>query len=126
MSRPRAQKTNQFNAIRLSFNHQAVLENDAVSLPAESLMSGWDQLPYLGMLVEFVQQAQAKGLLVVISCGRVSDSIPNGLWYDHSVTEELVLKSWESIASMLCAEWNVIGADLQNEVTLALSDPPKM
>ena len=110
-----------FNAVRLSFSHEAVLQNAAIDLPADSHMSEWSGLPFLGMLVEFVSELAARGMLVIMACGRVSatsspESAEEGLWYNSAVSDAQILKSWESIASVLCTEWNVIGVDVQNEV----------
>jgi hypothetical protein len=89
-------------------------------------MAEWNQIPYLGMLVEFARAAEERGILIVLVSSRISEyadagSPEEGLWYNSEVSEARVLDSWMSLAQMFCGTWNVIGVDLQNEVRLAAS-----
>ena len=118
---------NNFNAIRLLFNHEHVLQNDIVEAPQEA--SELFQTRYIDMFLVLAQEAAQRGLLIMIACHRVKhDAWPGaGLWYDDTlgITETVVKDSWTRMASVLCQQWNIVAADLQNEVrhTTALSIP---
>lgn len=111
-------KENHFNAIRLLFNHEHVLKNDIVDAP--KLATVLFQTRYIDMFLVLAREAAQRGLLVMIACHRVKhDAWPGaGLWYDDSLgfTEDVVKESWSKLASVLCGQWNVVAADLVNEV----------
>ena len=108
---------NQFNAIRLLFNHEHVLKDDIVDAPAKAQLLF--QKRYVEMFKVLARVAAERGILVMIACHRINqDAWPgSGLWYDTSLgfPESRVLQSWSKIASALCGQWNVVAADLQNE-----------
>ena len=45
------------------------------------------------------------------------DEVPaadgGGLWFSDDLLETDAIRSWSSLAAMLCNEWNVVGVDLQ-------------
>lgn len=114
-----------FNAIRLLFNHEHVLKNDLVELKSDGEHGDGEQglhgLRYLEVFALLAREAASRGILVVIACHRVlHDAWPgSGLWFDDTLgyPEARVKRSWSAVAAALCGEsqWNVIGADLQNE-----------
>lgn len=108
-----------FNAVRVLFNHRSVLED------ADLNVDGFDPrknpelvgLRYTGMLLLLAQKAAEHQLLVCYCAARTTPTAfpTNGLWYDEDVSEQDVLKSWHALAALLCPQWNVFAADLQNE-----------
>ena len=104
-----------FNAIRLLFNHEHILKNDIVAAPqSEQLLF---QTRYIDMFVVLAREAAKRGMLVMIGCHRIThEAWPgDGLWYGQGYSESRVLDSWTALTKILCNEWNVFGADLQNE-----------
>jgi hypothetical protein len=112
-------KRNQFNAIRLLFNHEHILKNDIVDAPKEATILF--QTRYIEMFLILAREAAERGILVMMACHRMTpEAWPGkGLWYDDELgfTEEVVKESWTKLASVLCKQWNVVAADLQNEVS---------
>ena len=112
-------KSNQFNAVRLLFNHEHVLKNDIVDTPQQERFLF--QTRYVDMFKVFAREAGKRGILVMIACHRIThDTWPGeGLWYDarRGYSEERVKQSWSLLADALCKHWNVFAADLQNEVS---------
>ncbi|KAL3923959.1 MAG: hypothetical protein SGPRY_004061 [Prymnesium sp.] len=112
---------NKFNAIRLLFNHKAVLDDAVVdpSWPNAHSVTRAGQNTYLQMFLAISKIAARHGLLVMMACHRLdSTSWPGkGLWYDNSIgiDEQAVMRSWRKIAAELCAQWNVFAVDIQNE-----------
>lgn len=115
-----------FNAIRLPFAHQSVLDNAPVSFAhfdprMNPLLLDDDTgqgVVYQQALLQLAKAAASRHLLVVISCQRLKASAPNyGLWYNNTlgVSEESAGRSWEQLADVLCAQWNVVGVDLYQE-----------
>ena len=107
------------NAIRLLFNHEAVLEDLPID-PAElKLAPELKGTTYLQMFTMLAQAAAKRGLLVLFGCHRLSPTAwpGKGLWYDTDagLDEARILESWDKVAAALCAEWNVFAVDLQNE-----------
>ena len=116
--------TNGFNAIRLSINHRDVLDDSAVDLTGidpEQLPTEWKRpgkaLSYSFMLKIFAQKAAEKGLLVMITCSRLTrvemkDVDGGGLWFSDELGEGDVMHSWTALGAALCNQWNVVGVDL--------------
>ena len=72
----------------------------------------------LGALKLLVRRAASAGILVLLDMHRLVGSIwpePGGLWFNELVPEAAVHAAWRRLAALLCAEWNVMGADLFNE-----------
>ena len=110
-------KQHDFNAIRLLFNHEDVLKDDIVETPPEE--ASLFQVRYLEMFGVLAREAARHGIMVLVACHRVTpEAWPGeGLWYDkkRGYTESTVRQSWSRVAAALCGQWNVFGADLQNE-----------
>ena len=110
-------KTNNFNAIRLLFNHDSVLKDDIVETPRRERLLF--QVRYLEMFAVIAREAAKRGILVMLACHRITKSAwpGKGLWYDSALgfSEVRVQQSWDAVAQHLCGSWNVIGVDLQNE-----------
>jgi aryl-phospho-beta-D-glucosidase BglC (GH1 family) len=106
-----------FNAIRLLFNHEHILKNDIAESPVEEPLLF--QVRYLEMFHIIAREAASRGILIMLACHRIkADAWPGkGLWYDDSIgfPESRVKESWSAIAKLLCSQWNVFAADLQNE-----------
>ena len=112
-------RTHKFNAIRLHFSHQTVLQNEPISVPSDSEMKEWDKIPYIGMLVEFAKAAEELGILIILVSSRLSEdadpgSPEEGMWYNSQINEQQVTESWFALSKMFCDKWNVVGVDLQN------------
>ena len=111
--------THNFNAIRLPFNHAAVLANERVPAQAFDARKNPELVGvhYLEMLRILAKRAAEAGLLVLPTCHRMSagEWPGDGLWFSASLTEQQAVTSWQHVAKTLCTEWNVMGADLQNE-----------
>lgn len=129
---------NNFNALRLPFNHKAVRQNSFIPLASFSpilnpeLINVHTGTPvrYLEMLQAIADAAAKHNILVVLACDRLSaDAFPgNGLWYEeHGALDEAATQdSWSRLAQALCGKWNVVAADLMNEphkATWAKNDP---
>jgi endoglucanase len=114
---------NDFNAVRLLFNHRSILaSSDPLTAPplqtdGLALAPELKGVSYVEMFVRLAQEAARHGILILLACHRLSPKAwpGEGLWYDKEIQEENVLDSWEFIAAALCGQWNVIGVDLQNE-----------
>ena len=110
-------KSHEFNAVRLLFNHEDVLKDDIVETPPEE--ASLFQVRYLEMFGVIAREAARHGIIVLVACHRVTpEAWPGeGLWYDtkRGYTESTVRQSWSRVADALCGQWNVFGADLQNE-----------
>ena len=106
-----------FNAIRLGFNHQAVLEAKPVLHFDASVEPSLQGKRYVESLVLIVQAAARHNILVTLMCGRLTpEDVPgNGLWYSEKVPEEEVKHSWTQLARGLCGQWNVFAVDLFDE-----------
>lgn len=103
------------NAIRLPFSHGAVLRNDVVRDFDASLNPQLVDASYLDSLVVIAQEAERHGILVQLASHRIDDSPDRGLWYSNQIREVGIMQSWSNVSHRLCGQWNVMGADLQNE-----------
>lgn len=106
-----------FNALRVAFNHQAVLESKPVlhfDASAEPLLVG---KRYVESLVLVARAAAKHNIIVTFVAGRLTpEDVPgNGLWYSEKVPEDEVLHSWTQMARGLCSQWNVFAVDLFDE-----------
>lgn len=109
-----------FNALRLPFDHERVVKNPVVGadmgdelLYAPELL----ELPYSHVLLTIARAAARRGILIVLACAKNSLATPpgsagGGHWVSDAVNEELAMRSWQRLAHALCAQSNVIGADL--------------
>ena len=103
-----------FNAVRIDFNHKAVLDALPVHHFDEQAESGLLGKKYLQALQVVIREAGKHGLLVALACTRLSahDSPGNGLWHSAAVPEEAVMRSWTKITNLLCASPNLFAVDL--------------
>ena len=108
---------NGFNALRLPFNHQSMLNNDKILLTGTSKARELRGLTYSEMFVAIAQKAAKYGILVMMTCHRTTPTAwpGEGLWHDSHISERQALDSWSKVADALCSQWNVFAADLQNE-----------
>ncbi|KAL1500419.1 hypothetical protein AB1Y20_013076 [Prymnesium parvum] len=106
-----------FNAVRLLFNHESVIKDGVIEPATAGKAAELVGLSYLEMFQSIAERAASRGILVMIACHRLRpDAWPGGgLWYDEFLDEGSVLRSWELLCAALCAQWNVVAADLQNE-----------
>lgn len=110
-----------FNAIRLHFSHQSVLRDPKLSVD-DDIMPEWDGITYQSMLADLVSRAERYRILIILVSSRLSEladlgTKENGLWYNSEVNEMQIFSSWEMLAKRFCDKWNVVGVDLQDEVT---------
>ena len=117
-------RRNDFNALRLPFNHKSVHENRPVDSRKidHALNPGLVDhegrgVNYLTSLQHVVLKAAEQRILVVLSANRLSptDWPGSGLWYSEEVPEETVLATWTKMSDAFCGHWNVIGVDLMHE-----------
>ena len=106
-----------FNAVRVAFNHQAVLESKPVlhfDASVEPLLQG---KRYIESLLLIARAAAQHNIVVTFVAGRLTpEDVPgNGLWYSEKVPEEEVKHSWTQMARGLCSQWNVFAVDLFEE-----------
>ena len=106
-------KDHKFNALRLLFNHQMVLDGAMLDPPntkwcAEHgvAVCAWEApelegYSYIDMFLKLAQVAAEHGILILMACHRLKpDAWPGkGLWYDETVTEERVKQSWSTLAA---------------------------
>ena len=110
-----------FNALRVAFNHQAVLESKPVlhfDASVEPLLAG---KRYVESLVLVARAAAKHNILVTFVAGRLTpEDVPgNGLWYSEKVPEDEVLHSWTQMARGLRSQWNVRGRPVRRCTTWA-------
>lgn len=123
-------KSNNFNAIRLLFNHQMILSDEPLEPPntawcAEHGVSpcGWESpeledFRYIAMFKKIAEVASQHGILILMAAHRLgpTDWPGNGLWYNGAINEQRVKESWTKLAQAMCHDsWNVFAVDLQNE-----------
>lgn len=72
---------------------------------------------YLEMFKKIAEVAADHGILIMMAAHRLNPKAwpGNGLWYDAVTSEARVMQSWNAISQLLCGQWNVFAADLQNE-----------
>ena len=129
---------NNFNSLRLPFNHKSVRQNDPLPpgsvnpLLNPELFNPHTGTPvrYIDMLLAVVDAAAKRNIIVVLACDRLSpEAFPGeGLWYEQhgALDEAATLDSWSRLATVMCGKWNVVAADLMNEphkATWAMGDP---
>ena len=123
-------KEHRFNAVRLLFNHQMVLDNTPLDPPDTEWCAahnvnpcGWEapelaNFHYIEMFKKIAEVAAEHGILVLMAAHRLgpNDWPGNGLWYNDVIDEDRVKQSWTQLAQAMCHDsWNVFAVDLQNE-----------
>jgi len=115
---------NRFNAMRIPFSLDMVLHNPAPS----SINFGGCQndhncnldlkgLSSLQVLDKMIAAAAQRGIAVMLDLHSFEPDAyaSNGLWYDSSHPESLVVQGWQMLASRYSKSPNVFAADLKNE-----------
>ena len=127
-----------FNAIRLFFNHESIVQNRRI--PEHITSCGFDcgyptgdtdynhvkyapeliNTTQVGMFKRIAQAAAQRHMLIMLVAVKCTPRSkrkqpPGGLWYEPTFPEARVLRSWNAIAAGLCDQWNVFAMDLQNE-----------
>ena len=112
-----------FNAVRLLFCHEAVLENKEVKatssgephVASEPKLVG---MAYLDMLKHVVDGLREHGIVVALVAHRLVCSTDerdlSGMWHLAAMDIWRVKSSWDALAAKLCHS-GVVAADLQNE-----------
>lgn len=104
-----------FNAVRLDFNHNSVLNGGDVKHFDPRVEPGLVGKRYLQALHYVAEEAAKHGLLVALACTRLSarEAGPgNGLWHSQEISEADVLNSWTKITNVFCSQPNVFAVDL--------------
>jgi hypothetical protein len=112
-------RENGFNAVRLLFNHEDVLADSPLDPPDEAKYGGgapWESkelahMSYLDMFVAIASAAAEHGILVMLSCHRLTrDAHWGGLWFSYALNEQRVYESWAKLIERTCDQWNVFAA----------------
>lgn len=113
-------KEHRFNAIRVpialdNFLRDPVVEGGSISTFANPNLK---LVTYRELLRIFVKRAADHDILVLLDLHRLEAKRwpTDGLWYSDSVAVESVIGAWERLATDFASEWNVLGADIYNEV----------
>jgi len=111
-------KNNSFNAIRVPFYLDLVL-NDATpnSINFYKMNTDLQGLTSLQVLDKVIAAAADMGLLIMLDLHsfQAGTFMEDGLWYDASHPESVVLQGWDKLISRYANQWNVIAFDLKNE-----------
>lgn len=105
-----------FNIIRLPYSVNA-LKSSNVSSINFSLGSNGDLIGKtpLEIMDLVIQEAERKGLMILLDSHRLNDSRIPEVWYGDGFTEEDWINTWKMLAQRYRNQRNVIGADLKNE-----------
>lgn len=119
-------KEHNFNAIRIplaldNFLRDPVVKGESVSTFANP---GLKLVTYRELLRAVVKRAAEYDILVLLDLHRLEAKLwpTDGLWYSDSADVETVISVWERLATDFVSSWNVIGADVFNEVRLRNCD----
>ncbi len=107
-----------FNAIRLPFSAQAVLDGGTLTGINFALNPDLAGLTPLRMMDKIVGYAGDIGLRIILDhhrSGAGAGPNGNGLWHDGAYTEARWIEMWETLAERYAGNPTVIGADLSNE-----------
>uniref|UniRef100_A0A6B2L8B1 Glycoside hydrolase family 5 domain-containing protein n=1 Tax=Arcella intermedia TaxID=1963864 RepID=A0A6B2L8B1_9EUKA len=109
---------NSFNAIRVPFYLELML-NDATpnSINFYQMNQDLQGLSSLQVLDKIIEAAASRGLLIMLDMHsfKAGTFMQDGLWYDSSHPESVVLSTWEKVVSRYANQWNVFAFDLKNE-----------
>jgi len=107
-----------FNAIRLPFSAEAILESGQPTAINGALNPDLVGLNSLQILDKIVDYADTIGMRIILDHHRsFAGDGPNGngLWYDGRFTEARWVEMWTSLAQRYAGDPTVVGADLSNE-----------
>lgn len=107
-----------FNAIRLPFSGQSILDPGTpggINFALNPDLAGLKPIEIMDRIVDYAGEI---GLRIILDHHRSqagNGPNPNGLWYDHGYPEARWIQMWEDLALRYKGDPTVIGADLQNE-----------
>ena len=103
-----------FNAVRITFNHQAVLDANFVEHFDPQVEPTLLSKRYLQALQMIIEAANEHDLLVTLAAARLAprESPGNGLWHSTALPESSIMRSWTKITNVLCAQPNFFAVDL--------------
>jgi endoglucanase len=110
--------TNGFNAIRVPFYLDLVLHDAKPdSINFYQMNQDLQNLTSLQVLDKVIAAAADLGLLIMLDLHSFAAGtfMENGLWYDSTHPETLVLQGWDILINRYANQWNVIAFDLKNE-----------
>ncbi|CAH0490409.1 unnamed protein product [Peronospora farinosa] len=117
-------RSNGFNLVRVPLAVTAVANNivvDRYKIGNEvALLETFEgrELRYLDVLDYMVHELERHNLLVLLDAHVMQPAgAITSLWYDddQGCPETVVAKMWASLATRYASQWNVLGADLNNE-----------
>ena len=103
-----------FNAIRLPFSVQNVLEDQvATSVAGDPSLAGLTTLEIFDRIVDYAEQI---GIKIILDAHRITQGNgAEGIWYSGQYDETDWIDAWEILANRYGDSTAVIGADLLNE-----------
>jgi endoglucanase len=116
--------SNQFNAVRLPFSLDMVLGNPNPSsisygyctnnVNCNKDLQGLSSLQVMDKIINYMG---SKGILVMLDMHSFAPDAyaSNGLWYDSSHSEALVIQGWRALVARYQNVWNVFAIDIKNE-----------
>jgi chitinase len=107
-----------FNAIRLPFSAQAILENgqpNGINYALNPDLVGLNSQQIMDKIVGYAGEIGLRILLDHHRSFAGDGPNGNGLWYDGRFTEARWIDMWEDLAARYAGNPTVIGADLNNE-----------
>jgi len=114
---------NDFNAIRVPFYLDMVFK-DGVPLGivfynhnGSSMNTPLKDKTSLEVLDKIIEDAAERGILVMLDLHSFEADAyaSNGLWYDATHSEEVILQGWDHLIKRYANQWNVFAFDLKNE-----------
>ena len=103
-----------FNAIRLPFSVQNILENQvATSVAGDPSLAGLTTLEIFDRIVDYADEI---GIKIILDAHRSTQGNgAEGIWYNAQFSEDDWIDAWELLAERYGESNAVIGADLFNE-----------
>ncbi|MEM8916395.1 MAG: cellulase family glycosylhydrolase, partial [Pseudomonadota bacterium] len=103
-----------FNAIRLPFSVQNVLEDQvATAVNGDPSLAGLTTLQIFDRIVEYAEEI---GIKIILDAHRVTQGNgAEGIWYAGAYDEEDWIEAWEILGNRYGDSSAIIGADLLNE-----------
>jgi endoglucanase len=105
-----------YNAIRLPYSVEAMRSPSAnaidYTIGSNKELEGKTPLEIMDAVI---QEADRKGLWIILDSHRLSDKRIPELWYGDGFTEADWIDTWKMLAQRYKNQTNIIGADLKNE-----------
>lgn len=103
-----------FNAIRLPFAMDSVLENFVLT---DTKWESWSiGLTYIQALQYIIEKAAQKNLLILLDHHRLkADGDIEQLWYTDTMNMHMVMQGWMNLIDTFKNTWNVFAVDIYNE-----------